>query len=111
MVWKLPAGHYPITIAEGSWESKVKKIAKNPYLKDAFKELTKNQRNLVTFGIGFEQDDHIVKAIKISPCKKIAVGIYQPDITKINYLKSKLSSINSSGKEIYFYRSETAVVW
>lgn len=108
---KLDQGSFPITVAEGDWKSKIKRISSNPYLKEAFQELMGNERNIVTFGIGFGQDDHIIKAIKASPNKKIYVGVHNPDTAKINSLKMKLLPLTDAKKEIYFYRSETAIVW
>ena len=109
---KLNLGLYPITIAEGDWNSKVKNIISNPYLRSSFISLKNNESNIITFGISFEQDEHLIKAIEFSSTKKIFIGIYNPSNEEILRLKSKFAKIyNTEDKKIYFYNTNTVVIW
>lgn len=108
---KLAVNSFPLTVAEGDWKLKAKRISESPFLRSSFKSLSRNSRNIVTFGIGFDQDAHIVKAILNSSSQRIFVGIHQPTITKIAEQKAKLASLIEKGKSVHFYDSGTTAIW
>lgn len=68
-------GWYPVTVAEGDWEGKMKIINSNYYLKKCYRKLKRLKGDLYIFGCSFQQDDHILKAISKSYLKDINIGI------------------------------------
>tara|TARA_Y100001935_G_C17310260_1_gene515410 strand:+ start:5923 stop:6936 length:1014 start_codon:yes stop_codon:yes gene_type:complete len=96
---KLQSNVFPLTVAEGSHQAKMDKIIHHSYLKNCYEALKNNSRPIVTYGLSFRQDEHIIKAIENSNCPAIDIGIYNPNPVEISAMKAKLASTihNRSG--------------
>lgn len=66
----------PLFITEGSSEDKLRAINSSDYLFFAYNKLLEHEGSLVIFGHSLgETDEHLVKAIRESDAKKIAISI------------------------------------
>ncbi len=105
---------YPIFVAAGNGEEKLKHIIHNPYLEDAYKNFRKMTGSLVTIGFGFgDSDKHIIKAIreaanqgKHSQLRSVYVGVFSEDDKKhIEDIKDefgcKVNTFDSSKMNIW----------
>lgn len=73
-------GHMPICVTEGSSGHKLDKIYKNEYLKHCYQSLIEEEGSLFTYGVSFNNDEHILNAIKSNRnIKNIYVGVLEYD--------------------------------
>lgn len=82
---EMAKGYYPMVVAEGDSESKIRQIKSNPYLNHALSKLQLCKGQLLTFGFSFsDQDKHIRDAIsKNAGIKFVWIGI-RGDFSKEN---------------------------
>lgn len=68
----------PLFISEGKSEVKLRRIRENDYLSFCYNRLMNLDGNLLVFGHGLdkEYDEHILKAIKSSKVKRLAIGVF-----------------------------------
>lgn len=107
------SGQYPHFVSEGHPKQKYSRIQKCTYLKGCYDALKNESGNLVTFGTSFENDQHILGAIKTSNVKCCYVGIYgygkNPDADR--KLLHKAKSLRTDSRTVKVYETETAKVW
>lgn len=101
----------PLFISEGKSEIKLRRIRENDYLSFCYNQLMKLEDNLLIFGHGLdkEYDEHILKAIKSSSVKKIAISVYS-GMTSENkeVFTSNLNAFFAdTGITVYFFESAT----
>ena len=104
------AGQYPHFVSEGESEKKYKQIQKCTYLKGCYDALKSESGILVTYGVSFKNDYHILNAIKESNVKFCYVGIYGND-ADAEALLWKAKSLRSDSRKVKVYDTETAKVW
>lgn len=114
---RLNNGIFPLTVAEGNWKAKLNKIGNHPYLRHCLRALSTNSRTVMTLGLNFGQDDHILIAIGKSQCKHMWVGVYQPSLTALTRLEAIFAPLieqrNKRGRplKIRYYDSTSLPIW
>ncbi len=98
---------YPHFVSESDARQKYSRIKKCTYLKGCFEALKSESGNLVTYGVSFAKDRHILEAIKASNVKCCYVGTYGDE----KPLQQKVESLKSDSRTVKFYNTETARVW
>lgn len=104
-------GNTPLFISEGNSEIKLRRIRSNYYLNFCYENLLRCGDNIVVFGHGLdrEYDEHILKALKASPLKKIAVSVYSGmrSEDKIAFASNISAYFTGANKELHFFESGT----
>lgn len=74
----MAAHNYPLFISEGTHESKQRRIESSAYLRHALEQLASSKGALVTFGLGFwDNDHHIARALRDAPeLERLYVGVH-----------------------------------
>ena len=103
------SGEYPHFVSEGDARQKYLRIQKCTYLKGCYEALKGEQGNLVTYGVSFEKDTHILAAIKASRVTCCYIGVY--DAENSSTLVQKAASLCSNLRTVKFYDVRTANVW
>ncbi len=103
------AGKYPHFVSEGDAKRKLDRIQRCTYLKGCYEALKGERGNLVTYGVSFEKDTHILSAIRASGVTCCYVGIY--DAENCSTLVQKAVSLCSNLRTVKFYDARTANVW
>lgn len=104
-------GNTPLFISEGSSDKKLRKIRSNYYLNFCYENFIKCKNSVVIFGHGLDKDydEHILKALKASPLKRIAISVYSG--LGVEHKKSFASCIRAyfagTDKDLYFFESST----
>lgn len=101
------SGKYPHFVSEGHHNQKYLRIQNCTYLKGCYESLKDEAGNLVTYGVSFANDQHILDAIKASKVKCCYVGIYGDE----KALCQKAESLNSDSRIVKVYNAKTAPVW
>ncbi|MFM2218283.1 MAG: hypothetical protein RL240_2601, partial [Planctomycetota bacterium] len=114
---------YPLFVAEGSANQKMKQIRSNMYLSMCFGELVRSSRDLVCYGMSFgESDNHISDAIADNRgINRLFVGLYghwesesnlkvRAAISRILERRKHLPGYKST-LDVEYFDSETAYVW
>jgi hypothetical protein len=102
---------FPFTITEGSSRSKVQSIIKNEYLKYGLRRFRDDTNHLVTFGMSFEQDAHLLVAIHFSdPKKKLFFGIHEPNDAKKRALEAKIVK-HVGDRPVAFWDTSSVKIW
>ena len=101
----------PAFICEGLEENKREAISSCNYFEQVFYEVLPSlERSLVIYGWGFgDQDDHILKQIKKSNVRRVAVSIYGEDQVLIGNIERKLNGIGIT--ECQFFDSSSPGCW
>lgn len=116
---------FPLFVAEGESEKKMKKIVHSGYLYHSFKSFSAvmkcGKRNnsccLFTYGVSFgSNDNHIFKKITEGNINKIFVGIYGDIASERNKsIIKEVETISNKRKysklEIEYYDAKSAKVW
>lgn len=114
---------YPLFVAEGRWQYKLKQIQTNPYLYYCLEKFRQIDKPLVTFGHGLgTTDEHILRAIAQNrKLRTVYVGLHGDPLseknritqTVLNQMVSYREKLPGEVKplEIKFYLSQTARVW
>jgi len=104
-------GDIPLFISEGKSEIKLRRIRENYYLSFCYESLLSCSKNIVIFGHGLdkEYDEHILKALKSSPLKKIAISVYSGmnAEAKLAFASNIKAYLAGAGKELLFFESDT----
>ncbi len=104
-------GQYPHFVSEGDYKKKYSRIQKCTYLKGCYDSLKSEAGNLVTYGISFRNDQHILDAIKESKIKCCYLGIYPDDEKIIEHLIKVAKYLRENSHTVKLYDSTTAKVW
>ena len=107
------SNYIPLFVSEGTSEQKVKAIKNSHYLSIVYREVIPSLGdNLTIFGWGFgEEDTHILKKLKDSGVKKIAVSVYQNDQLYCRRVSEMIDAHIRSNIEITFFDSESNDCW
>lgn len=104
-------GNTPLFISEGNSDIKLRKIRSNYYLNFCYESFLKCKNNIVIFGHGLdrEYDEHILKALKASPLKKIAISVYSGLRVedKLSFASYIVAYFAGTDKDLYFFESKT----
>ncbi|GAB1443679.1 DUF4917 family protein [Ignavibacteriales bacterium] len=103
------SGEIPLFISEGNSEEKKRMIYQNDYLVRGFENFKSNTKNLVIYGASLSGADmHIVEAINNRMMKGIAVGLFLPNLSKLE-LESEMVRFKRLFKhnEPVFFNSST----
>jgi len=112
---------YPLFVAEGHSEDKLKKIMHNAYLHKALRSFSNIGGNLFVFGHSFdENDNHILNKIPYSSIQNLFVGLYgavdessnKKIIERAKTFVTQRSQIPyKRALKLYFFDVSTANVW
>lgn len=107
---------FPLYVAEGTSESKMRKIKSVEYLRHCYQKLeTNNDEIIFIYGhSAAENDEHIYKAIFKSGVIQLYFGIYDRDEDSIAEIRGNLSKYREKYGEtviIEFFDSRTACIW
>ncbi len=113
LIWTIKqlttAGQYPHFVSEGYYKQKYERIQKCTYLKGCYDALKSESNNLVTYGVSFKNDHHILDAIKESNVRCCYVGIHSDDPD--TPLHDKAKSLRTDSRKVKVYDAKTAKVW
>jgi hypothetical protein len=105
----------PIYVAEGTWQSKLKKINSIGYLRHCLQALRQNMATVFIYGhSAADNDTHIYDAIFRSEAGHVYFGVYEPTEEKTRRLDGELSRYSLiAGNRVQYtlYDSGTANVW
>lgn len=91
---KINKSSYPIFVAEGNHLSKLTQIEENSYLTSSLNSLKKCNGILFTYGVSFNNDEHILETIsKNKKIKDIYVGCFNNDNEPYNKCKGLKKNI------------------
>lgn len=98
----LEEDNYPLVVAEGSAETKLKRVDESAFLSHGHRSLAGRSGALVIYGLSLSlNDQHIANAIASSNIRKLAVSIYGDVNSEINQqLLSSLDKITASRNKI-----------
>lgn len=109
-------GIFPMCISEGTGTQKLEAIKNNYYLHFSYNRIKECKGSIFTFGCSFldSKDDHIIKAMLLSPAERIIVGEFKP--SKKNYHRLELAfehcqSQLKTKKEIVIADTDGVEVW
>ena len=126
---EMEKGYYPMVVAEGLAENKLRMIKSNPYLFNAYSKFSQFQGNLFIFWFSFsEQDEHIIDSISENIWLKYLWIWIRGDFTRsknqelytlVQKMILKRKEIFKEGKEslnrgfltVNFYDSESIDIW
>jgi hypothetical protein len=104
-------GQYPHFVSEGDYKRKHSRIQKCTYLKGCYEALKSEVGNLVTYGVSFRNDQHILVAINDSKIKCCYLGIKCDDKSPTEYLIEVANYLRRNAHTVKMYKAETAKVW
>lgn len=97
----LEEDNYPLVVAEGSAETKLKRVDESAFLSHGHRSLAGRGGGLVIYGLSLSvNDQHIARAIASSSIQKLAVSIYGDIHSEIN------QQLIKSLDEVIRYRNE-----
>lgn len=100
-------GHIPLCITESSPGHKLDRIFKNQYLTHCYQSLLNCEGSLFTFGVSFENDDHILNAIKSNKkIKTVYVGVQEDNQLPLQKIETVLKR-----KRVVGYNSTHTCPW
>ena len=107
------SNYIPLFVSEGTSEQKVKAIKNSHYLSIVYREVIPSLGdNLTIFGWGFgEEDTHILKKLKDSGVKKIAVSVYQNDQLYCRRISEMIHTHIRNNIKVVFFDSESNDCW
>jgi hypothetical protein len=109
-VWEAGEG-VPLFVCEGTSDHKIKSIQGSSYLQRVNREvLPKVPTSITIYGWGIaEQEKHILDRLKQSPCKRVAVSVYNEDQTYIHHAEETLRA--AGFPEVVFFDSASPGCW
>lgn len=117
----LAADHYPIYVAEGSSESKMKRIQHSAFLSRAYRSLASIGGTLFLYGHSLAaSDDHILRLIGKGKVENLFVSIYGGLDTKENkhvvararaLIDMREKSQRRNALTVHFFDAASASVW
>jgi hypothetical protein len=122
---------YPLTVTEGSFQDKIKRIEASSYLSYVYRKFKNIRGHLFVFGHSLcEQDDHLLQAIvnheniglnhlwvglfgnPSAPYnKKIIAKAHAMQLQRDRIIPERSRKKAKGNMNIYFYNSESAHVW
>jgi Domain of unknown function (DUF4917) len=97
----------PLFVSEGSSTAKLRTIRKSDYLSFAYDRLVHDSHPTVVFGSSLsDQDEHIVKALRVGGRRRIAVGIY-PSGSADTLSQKAIIKKRLEGQSVIFFDSRT----
>lgn len=106
---EIQTGKLPLCITEGAPELKLDKIYQNEYLSSCYSSFSNSEGVLVTYGVSFTNDSHILSAIKNNEkIKSVYVGIHKKNYEPFEKVKTLL---NSTNKKVWCYNSDQTHPW
>lgn len=110
--WKSD-NYIPLFVSEGTSPQKISAINKSHYLNIVYREvIPKIGDSLTIFGWGFgEHDIHILKRIKCSGVKRIAVSVYGDDQAYCNRVAQMIYDNIGRDIEISFFDCQSKGCW
>lgn len=105
--------YIPLFVSEGTSEQKVASIKNSHYLSVVYREVIPSiGDDLTIFGWRFgEEDTHILKKLKDSSVKRIAVSVYKNDQQYCNRVAQMIHNHIRNSIEVVFFDSESAGYW
>lgn len=105
--------YIPLFVSEGTSDQKVAAIKNSHYLSIVYREVIPSiGDNLTIFGWGFgEEDTHILKKLKDSGVKKIAVSVYKNDQLYCRRVTQMIHTHIRNNINIVFFDSESNGCW
>lgn len=109
----LSGDYIPLFVSEGTSEQKVKAIENSHYLSIVYREVIPSiGDNLTIFGWGFgESDIHILRKLKESGVKRIAVSVYEDNQLECLKVTQMIHTHIRSDIEITFFDSKSNGCW
>lgn len=114
---KWESGEYtPLFVSEGISPKKLAAIRSSSYLGTVYESVIPSLRGtLVIYGWSMgKEDDHILKALKRSKIKEIAVSVYKParkTEQKAQQMLNQIKKFMGSKTNVYFFDSESPGCW
>lgn len=107
------SNYIPLFVSEGTSDQKVAAIKNSHYLSIVYREVIPSLGdNLTIFGWGFgEEDTHILKKLKDSGVKKIAVSVYQNDQFYCRRVSEMIHTHIRNNIKVVFFDSESNDCW
>lgn len=107
------SNYIPLFVSEGTSDQKVAAIKNSHYLSIVYREVIPSLGdNLTIFGWGFgEEDTHILKKLKDSGVKKIAVSVYQNDQLYCRRVSEMIHTHIRNNIKVVFFDSESNDCW
>ena len=104
-----PHDTIPLFVSEGTWQNKMRRIAKNQYLDFCYRDFKSSFNGLVVLGHSLSEiyDYHLIEAINESYMNPIAISIYPTDASTVEYEKARIRRFLRSTKSIKFFNSKT----
>lgn len=105
--------YIPLFVSEGTSDQKLTAIKNSHYLSIVYREVIPSiGDNLTIFGWGFgEEDTHILKKLKDSGVKKIAVSVYKNDQPYCHRVSQMIHTHIRNNIEVIFFDSESNDCW
>jgi hypothetical protein len=95
--------HPALFISEGTWQRKRRAIRQSDYLEHAYMTLCNNEDDIVIFGHSLgSQDRHLIDALRQSPRRRIAFGIYPGTQTQVDLQRDRIRDEFSNAKLRFF---------
>lgn len=128
VIEQLRYGKFPLFVAEGDADSKMRAINSNGYLARTYRSFQSKGGHLVVFGCSFSDNDtHIVRAIEQGKWQSLSIGLHgkissdnnrnliarceQIKTAHRSYLAKRSKRNQQSDLPVRYYDSSTAYVW
>lgn len=114
ILYQWQSGNYvPLFVSEGTSSQKISAIQNSHYLNTIYREVIPNiGNNLTIFGWGFgEHDIHILRRIRESSVKWIAVSVYNNDQAYCNRVTQMIYDNVGYHVEVVFFNCESDGCW
>jgi hypothetical protein len=117
---QLEQDNFPLIVAGGTWQDKMKKIEHSAYLSRGYRSFANIQGTLFIFGHSLaDNDDHILRLIENGKLEQVYIGIYgnidknQTIINRGEQLKDNRTRKGNSSKklEVKFFDTVSVNVW
>lgn len=104
-------GKFPLFVSEPTCNKKLDKIKHNPYLMRCYEKLRNSKGILFVHGHSlYNNDDHIIEAVRDSDVEKVYIGVYGDSDSRANIaLRTKAAGV--FGRRVDFYDSSTVPLW
>lgn len=106
---RINAEQFPLVVIEGNHDKKKELISSNKYLDHCYCKLSSLKGPLFTYGISFENDDHLLEAIDQSSIDEFLIGIYSDDSKKS--ISKKIAKYKNLENKLVFYNSSSLDFW
>lgn len=119
----LSENHFPLYVAEGTWEDKLTRIRRSDFLGRGRRSFRQIGGSLFVYGLSLsDSDDHILQAIAAGKVEQLFVSVYGDINSEDNRAlceralgltdrRAELGGRRPKPLEIIFYDAESAQVW